>query len=114
MHELSIALSIVEIASEEAARHEGAHVEVVHLRLGALSGVVKDALLFSWDLACEETPLAGATLQIEEIPVRVWCTACQTERSLDAALDFRCTACGALTTEVRSGRELEVSALEIR
>ena len=66
MHELSIAMSIVEIASEEAARQNAARVEAVHLRLGALSGVVKDALLFSWDLACDETPVAGAKLAIEE------------------------------------------------
>jgi hydrogenase nickel incorporation protein HypA/HybF len=64
MHELSIAASIVEIAAEEAGR-QGGRVEAVHLKLGALSGVVRDALLFSWDLACEETPLAGAKLEIE-------------------------------------------------
>lgn len=114
MHELSIALSIVEVAAEEAARHDNARVEVVHLRLGALSGVVKDALLFSWELACEETPLAGCSLEIEEIPVSVWCANCQAERPLDGPLDFRCIVCGALTTEVRSGRELEVAALELR
>jgi hydrogenase nickel incorporation protein HypA/HybF len=64
MHELSIAASIVEIASEEAER-QGGRVDVVHLKVGALTGVVRDALLFSWDLACEETPVAGAKLQIE-------------------------------------------------
>ena len=64
MHELSIAASIVELASEEAERQRG-RVEVVHLKLGALSGVVRDALLFSWDLACDQTPLAGAKLEIE-------------------------------------------------
>ncbi|HEY1496909.1 MAG TPA: hydrogenase maturation nickel metallochaperone HypA [Candidatus Solibacter sp.] len=66
MHELSIAMSIVEVASEEAQRQGGARVEAVHLKLGALSGVVKDALLFSWDLACEDSPIAGAKLEIEE------------------------------------------------
>ncbi len=67
MHELSIAMSIVEIASDEARRLGDARVEVVHLRLGDLSGVVKDSLLFAWDLACEESPLAGSRLQIEEV-----------------------------------------------
>jgi hydrogenase nickel incorporation protein HypA/HybF len=68
MHELSIATSIVEIASEEAVRQGGARVAAVHLKLGTLSGVVREALLFSWDLACEETPIAGAELAIEEAP----------------------------------------------
>jgi hydrogenase nickel incorporation protein HypA/HybF len=113
MHELSIALSIVETASDEA-QHHGGRVEVVHLRLGALSGVVKDALLFSWDLACADTALAGARLEIEEIPICVWCTACKFERTLDDGFDLRCPACGGSDTEVRSGRELELSALEIQ
>jgi hydrogenase nickel incorporation protein HypA/HybF len=66
MHELSIAVNIVELAAEEAERHGGARVEVVHLKLGALSGVVKDALLFSWDLACADTPISGCHLAIED------------------------------------------------
>jgi hydrogenase nickel incorporation protein HypA/HybF len=64
MHELSIAASIVDIACEEAGRY-GGRVEVVHLKLGALSGVVREALEFSWDLACDQTPVAGARLEIE-------------------------------------------------
>jgi hydrogenase nickel incorporation protein HypA/HybF len=70
MHELSIAVSIVELASEEAGALRGAHVEAVHLKLGALSGVVKDALLFSWDLACVDTPIAGCRLAIEDVEGR--------------------------------------------
>ena len=46
MHELSIALGLVEAAQEEAERLH-ARVSAVHLRLGALSGVVPEALLSS-------------------------------------------------------------------
>jgi hydrogenase nickel incorporation protein HypA/HybF len=113
MHELSIALSIVEIASEEAARQPGSRVEAVHLRLGPLSGVVKDALLFSWKLACEETPVAGSQLAIEEVGVRVRCPACGVESDVTGDLDLRCGSCGNAATEVIRGRELEVTALEL-
>ena len=68
MHELSIAMSIVDLATEEAQRQGAVRVEAVHLKLGALSGVVKEALLFSWDLACRETPVEGAKLSVEEAP----------------------------------------------
>jgi hydrogenase nickel incorporation protein HypA/HybF len=44
MHELSIAMSIVEMAEEEA-HLRNVRVSAVHLKLGMLSGVVKDALL---------------------------------------------------------------------
>lgn len=60
-------MSIIDLATEEALREGGARVQTVHLKLGKLSGVVKEALLFSWDLACEESPIAGAALSIEEV-----------------------------------------------
>ncbi len=58
MHELSIAMSIVELAEEEAERR-GVQVTAVHLKLGLLSGVVKDALLSCHEIACEGTRLRG-------------------------------------------------------
>jgi hydrogenase nickel incorporation protein HypA/HybF len=68
MHELSIAMSIADAAAEEARSYTGTRVCAVHLRLGDLSGVVKDALLFSWDASCEGTALSGVRLVIEETP----------------------------------------------
>jgi hydrogenase nickel incorporation protein HypA/HybF len=66
MHELSIAVNIVDIASEEAKRLNARRVESVHLKVGALSGVAKDALLFAWELASEDTTVAGSRLAIED------------------------------------------------
>jgi hydrogenase nickel incorporation protein HypA/HybF len=66
MHELSIAVNIVDIASEEAKRLNARRVESVHLKLGVFSGVARDALLFAWELASEDTTVAGSRLTIEE------------------------------------------------
>ena len=44
MHELSIAMGIVELAADEVARRNGARVIAIHLKLGPLAGVVPDAL----------------------------------------------------------------------
>jgi hydrogenase nickel incorporation protein HypA/HybF len=112
MHELSIALSILDVAAEEAERH-GGRVAAVHLRLGPLSGVVKDALVWAYDLARENTPLAGASLVVEEVPVVAYCPACAAERTLDAFPRLCCPACGTPTPRVVRGRELEVVALEM-
>jgi hydrogenase nickel incorporation protein HypA/HybF len=113
MHELSIALSIVEMATEEAARL-GVRVNAIHLKLGALSGVVKDALLFSYDLATEGTALTGSRLIIEEVPAVVYCTACDANRVIDSVQNFRCSVCNAPASQIVGGKELEVAALEIR
>jgi hydrogenase nickel incorporation protein HypA/HybF len=113
MHELSIALSIVELAEEELARHGGARVEAVHLKLGPLSGIVKEALLSAYELACEQSPLAGSRLLIEQVPVVAYCPACRAERNIASIQEMICPECGRCCPEIRSGRELELTALEI-
>jgi hydrogenase nickel incorporation protein HypA/HybF len=112
MHELSLALSLVEIAREEGARL-GGQVSAVHVRLGALAGVVREALLSSYEMASADTPLAGSRLVIEDVPVVVVCPQCGEQQLPDASYWMGCPACGTPTPEVRQGRELELVALEI-
>ena len=113
MHELSIAMSMIEMATEEAERRGSVQISALHLRLGQLSGVVKEALLFSYDLACEGTPLAGSRLVIEEVPVVVYCPACEAERALASIQYFCCPVCNTPTSEIVQGRELEIVAMEL-
>jgi len=113
MHELSIAMSIVEMAQEEAERR-AVRVDAVHLELGPLSGVVAEALLFSYEMACSGTPLEGSRLVIKSIPIEVYCPACKTEKTLHSMQWFCCPECGAPTSDVIHGRELAITALEVR
>ncbi len=112
MHELSIAMSIVELAEEEAARR-GVQVTAVHLKLGALSGVVKEALLGSYEMASDDTPLKGSRLVIEEVPVAIFCSGCQAQRPISSIQLFCCAECGTPASEIVQGKEIEVTALEI-
>ena len=112
MHELSIAMGIVDAALDEAQRR-GVRVSAVHLRLGALSGVVKDALLFSWDVACQDTPLHGTQLIVEDVSVVVFCPCCNEQRTLTSLQAFACPECHTPTMDIRQGKELEVFALEV-
>ena len=61
MHELGIAVEIAELAAEEAGARR---VEAVHVRVGALSGVVREALEFAWPSVSEWR------LEIEDAPGR--------------------------------------------
>ena len=114
MHELSIAMSIVELAEEEMAERTGARLDGIHLKLGALAGVVKGALLSAWELACEGTSFAGCRLVIEEVPILVFCPACRASRKLVSIQHFECPECRSPVSEVLEGRELKVVALEIQ
>jgi hydrogenase nickel incorporation protein HypA/HybF len=113
MHELSIAMGIVELAADEAARRNGARVIAIHLKLGPLAGVVPDALNSAFELAREEEEsLCDAELVIETIPVAAHCPICGIERVVPFP-ELRCPTCHAPTPEILRGRELEVFALEI-
>jgi len=113
MHELSIALSILDAAAEEAGRQGDVRVRAVHMRLGPLAGVVKAALLSAYGLAREGTPLAAADLVIEDVPLVAYCPACAGPRTLTSILELCCPDCGTVTSELVSGRELEIVALEV-
>ena len=113
MHELSIANSIVEIVGEQARRQGGGRITGVTLRIGRLSCVHEDALRYSFDLVTEGTPLAGASLTVIEVPVRIWCPACEAEVELPGIQRFACPACGHLSGDIRAGRELDIESIQI-
>jgi hydrogenase nickel incorporation protein HypA/HybF len=113
MHELSIAASIVEQATELCRRQGGIRVTAIRLRIGRLACIHQSALRFGFDLVAADTPLATATLEIVEGPVRVWCAACDREVELRGLQRFACPACGLPTGEIRAGRELEIESLAI-
>lgn len=113
MHELSIALELVDAAAKELDRLGPVRVQAVHLHLGPLSGVVKDALLFSFDVAASGTPVEGAQLLVHDVPVTAWCAACGAERELADPTRRRCPVCQSPTPRVLRGRELRLVGLEI-
>ncbi|MBW8793293.1 MAG: hydrogenase maturation nickel metallochaperone HypA [Streptomyces sp.] len=112
MHELSIATAIVEQA-DEWARADGAdHVRAVTVRVGELSGVVPDALDFAFEVARDGTALAGARLVVEQVTARAWCEPCAEEFAVGMPPFFWCPHCDRPSTELRSGRELEITAVD--
>ena len=113
MHELSIAQSLIELACEAAAQDGCERVTRLFIRLGALSGVVKEALQFSFELAAEETACAGATLEIEDVPITVFCSTCKERKTLSDDYLFCCPTCGLPTPEILTGRELELVSVEV-
>ncbi len=112
MHELSIALALLDAALDAARKHEGA-LAAVHLRLGVLSGVDEAALRFAYGLAAAETAAAGSRLMIVSVPVRAWCPGCQEDSAPVAGNCLICAVCNTPLGEVRQGRELELAAVEL-
>ena len=113
MHEMGIAMQIIEIATASIPPDEGAvKVARVNLKVGKLAAVVADSLRFCFEIAAKETPLEGAELGIEEIPVVARCKACHSEWTIEGPA-FSCQQCGSGKIDVLSGRELNIESIEI-
>jgi hydrogenase nickel incorporation protein HypA/HybF len=112
MHELSIACSIVETV-EENLPSENARAVKVSVRIGKMSGVVKDALLFCFEAAAQDTKVEGATLEIEEISVIIRCDKCNKNSELNDPPILSCQYCGELSGNILQGKELELVSVEI-
>ena len=112
MHELSIAMSIIEIAEENARREHASVITEIELDIGTQSGVVLEALSFAMQAAVAGTMLEKAEVKINSIPARSVCAACQ--NSFPTVDRYSpCPECGHPYSELVQGRELRVKSLKV-
>jgi hydrogenase nickel incorporation protein HypA/HybF len=109
MHELSIAQAIVDVSARNC---HGARVTRVYVQIGHLRQVVPSALAFSFHLCADGTPVEGAQLEVQPIPVAVTCRRCE-QRSEPEGFPLACRVCGDLAVTVVRGEELLVESLEL-
>jgi hydrogenase nickel incorporation protein HypA/HybF len=107
MHELGIAQEVVALVAEHA---QGKVTRVV-LEIGKLSAILPDAVRFCFDMCSEGTAVAGAQLDIIEIPGRARCRVCGGEVMLERPFG-RCE-CGGSDLEWLAGEELRVKEYEV-
>lgn len=113
MHEMGIAMQIAEIAAASIPGDmKPCRVARVHLKVGKLSAVVADSLRFCFEVVTRDSPLEGAELAIEEIPVTARCKDCRNQWTIDTPV-FSCSRCDSGAVELLSGRELDIESIEI-
>jgi hydrogenase nickel incorporation protein HypA/HybF len=112
MHEMSIVMSIVETASEHAARNGAAGVRQVVVQVGGISGVVPRYLMEFYPVVAEGTVLEGSELVIETVAASVFCTKCATTYD-PCETDMVCPKCGGEDCDVIEGRGLLVKEILI-
>ncbi|MFO7495856.1 MAG: hydrogenase maturation nickel metallochaperone HypA [Desulfobacterales bacterium] len=113
MHEMGLALQIVEIAKASLpAELAEARVQRVNLKVGKMAAVVPESLRFCFEVITRNTALEGAELFMEEVPVVARCRACDHEWTLSGPV-FRCPACDSGNVEMISGRELDIVSIEV-
>ena len=110
MHELSIVMSIVQIATKEASRNGASIVDEIELDIGVLSSVEMDSFDFAWQQGVKNTVLQHAGGQVNRIPGKGRCLDCATEFPMQQLYDA-CPACDSQLVDILSGKELSVKTL---
>jgi hydrogenase nickel incorporation protein HypA/HybF len=112
MHEFSLAESTLEIAFSQARNQGAARIHRLTMRIGALSGVVPEALEFALQSLSEGTPAEGAGLVIEPVPLTCYCSHCQKDFEAQPH-SYRCPGCGEQSLEILTGREMDLVSIEV-
>ncbi|MGW9451868.1 hydrogenase maturation nickel metallochaperone HypA [Streptomyces sp. NPDC055632] len=108
MHEMSVAMAVVDQV-ETAARSRGATgVTSVRLDVGELAGVVADSLAFCFELVCAGTVVEGAELITRTVPGTARCESCAEVWDVGMPPRLLCPGCGGAAVELVSGRELRI------
>lgn len=84
----------------------------VVVSVGPLSGVEITQLARAFDLARMGTVAEGAELEIEDIPVTIWCAPCGIESRVEPN-KLLCGGCGGWRVTLRSGDELLLKRLSL-
>lgn len=113
MHEMTLMESVRGIVLEARRHQPFERVKRIVLEIGELSGVQEEAMRFCFDVVMEGSPAAGATLEIEALPGRAWCPACQAEVAVSSRVE-PCPRCGGMPGRITQGTEMRVKGLEVQ
>lgn len=110
MHEFSIAMNIVDIATDYARKENVSVVKEIEIEVGELAGVVMDALEFCLEAAVKESILEGARMNIISIPAKARCNSCSHEFRIHDLYSL-CPKCNSPAPEIMEGTQLRVKSL---
>lgn len=112
MHEMSLAMGVLQIVEEAARAQHFRRVRSVLLEIGELSMVEAEAMRFCFDAVSRGTLAEGAVLNVIEVAGQGLCFNCNITVPL-AALYDPCPACGGHPVQATGGTEMRVKELEV-
>ncbi len=110
MHELSIVMSIVDLATKQAAKHHASAIEEIELDIGCISGIEMDSFEFAWKQGIKRTILENATKKVNRIEGKAKCSDCDTYFDMLQLYDS-CPNCNSHLAVIISGKELKLKSL---
>lgn len=113
MHEVSIALRLLEII-EGKCRQEGYQsVESVRVRVGKASGILPEAFSFAFEAVKKDSIAREAKFIMDIVPLGGLCSRCKNRIVTEEPYILKCPACSSTSFQVDQGYELQLVELEV-
>ena len=110
MHELSLAMEVIDLATREARKNRVSIIREILLEVGALSGVEADAFQWGLEMLIKDTILENAMIKLIRIPGKGTCSACNIEFEMKNRLDS-CPECQCFPSKISGGQELRIVSI---
>lgn len=121
MHEYSIAEELINTLLDQVNEDKLSDTEIVHLEIGELQVISREALTQAFKIVTEGTLLEGSELRYEDVQIQVRCEDCGFQGEVDYENDFSlhfsvpvlsCPECGS-SVDIVEGNELAVKSLTV-
>jgi hydrogenase nickel incorporation protein HypA/HybF len=114
VHELSLARSLLDVASEHAEKSGAVRINRLVVSFGRMSCIEPTALETAFTVTARGTWAEGALLVFEILPAVVYCLSCEKEYSVADRQILSCPSCGDDRVLLRGGTEdLHLLQMEI-
>jgi len=111
MHEMSIAVGLIEGVLHAAEEAGAEQVESVELEVGLFQQVVPEAMRTAWEAVSENTPAQGAELRLTEVPAVARCRTCGARFEPNVEYSFACPKCDQADVEIVAGRDIVLKSV---
>ncbi len=112
MHEMSLAQALVDQVIELAEKDGCRKVLSVDVSIGALSGVMREALEFCFPVVARGTLLESTILNVTEVPLKAECRDCRRITNPEP-FEIECSHCGSMNLNVTEGKDFKLVSLEV-
>lgn len=113
MHELSLAMSVMDIAGRESAKHPGSVLTAIEIEVGEMAGVEHATFRAALESVIRQSATPEAAAEINILPANARCMDCDTAFHPDGLFP-QCPACGSSACGITGGTEFRVTALRFR
>jgi hydrogenase nickel incorporation protein HypA/HybF len=113
MHEVSIALSLLDIAVKKCREEGYRSIDSVTVRVGKASGILPEAFTFALEVAKKDTIARDAEFIIEMVPLGGFCDGCGSHFEMEATYLLECPFCASSSFKINKGYELEIVDMEV-